>query len=209
MRRQMVTRYAGGLGLMALMAVLPLSGCTTDSPTPRGSTSAAGTSTPTSSSGTTSSASPTTSEAATGTATSDANIPEAARAQTGEGAVAFANYFLNQANAAYTGNAPELISKLSTDSCKTCSSMKDSLTVWAQKNYTYQGAFITPTYVTVAAFPNDGTAKVLFVSDTKPSKLVDAKGSLIEAFPAEKATSSVDLTYTGSSWTVTEIRAAS
>jgi hypothetical protein len=184
-------------------ALALIAGCSTRDPTspPPSSTSPVTTSPSTTS---TASASST----ATGSATTGASdIPEAARANTPDGAVAFVSYFARQANEAYLNLTPEVISHMSEDSCKTCKGMMDAINGWKNKNQRYEGQFISPTYTAISSFPNDGTAKVLVTSKTSGGRIVDANGSTVSKFDAEAGNLSIALVRVPEGWSISSIQA--
>jgi hypothetical protein len=86
--------------------------------------------------------------------------------------------------------------------------MRDSVQQWKQRGYRYVGDFITPTVVTISAFPGDQTAKVLVTSKTAESRLLTASNSVAQVFPAEDANSVVSLNYREGRWATSEVKAA-
>jgi hypothetical protein len=148
-----------------------------------------------------------TSTSTTSTSTAPA-IPEAARANNSEGALAFTRFFLAEVNRGYNSMSAESIKTLSASNCQACAIMRDSIQQWKQQGKHYVGDFITPTVVTISAFPNDLTAKVLVSSKTAESKLLDARNSVDQTFAAEEASTVVALMYQDGQWRVAEIKAA-
>jgi Family of unknown function (DUF6318) len=198
-RRWAATRMGLGVAALALIA-----GCSTPDPTPPPSstTSPVGTS-----SSTTSAASST--STATGSATTGASdLPEPARANTPEGAVAFTEFFFANVNQAYKTLDDKHLSALSEASCQGCSIIKETISGWKNKNYHFDGEFATPTSTTIAAFPEDSTAKVLLLSKTQGSKLLDASNSTVQTFPPDSTRSLISLKRSNDAWKVAEIKAA-
>ncbi len=126
-----------------------------------------------------------------------------------DGAVAFTQYFADQANQAYESLDANRVADLSSSGCKGCSAITDSIKSWKEKNYHYIGQLITPTFVTISAFPNDGSAKVLVSNNTTGAKLLDAQNSLVETFPPEQGNASFSLRFESTGWKVAEIQASS
>jgi hypothetical protein len=166
-----------------------------------------------------SSTSPTAPSSATTSATSNSTstttsagaalvIPEPARANTADGAVAFVNYFTKQANEAYTKLEPQPIVELSEPSCKTCKGMVDAINAWKAKNQNYEGQFVNPINSTIGAFPNDGTAKVVVTTKTDGGRIVDENGSTVSTFPGESGNLSIGVIRVGDRWSVSSIQAA-
>jgi hypothetical protein len=148
-----------------------------------------------------------TSTSTTSTSTAPA-IPEAARANTPQGAEAFTRFFADQANRAYDNLDPAVIQSLSAPGCKTCESMVTSLTLWRDSNYKYEGKFVTPTSITISAFPQDGTAKTVLMGSSSDARVLDNNGTVVQKFAAQSASSSVFLSYEAGQWKVTEIKRA-
>lgn len=86
--------------------------------------------------------------------------------------------------------------------------MTDSISSWSAKQYRYVGEYVSPTVFTVAAFPNDGTSKVLVSSKTPEAKLLDSNGSVVQTFPPDSSNVSVFLKFSDRAWTVSEIKVA-
>jgi hypothetical protein len=135
-------------------------------------------------------------------------VPQAARANTSQGAEAFTRYFLSEVNRGYNSMNAEPITALSAPNCQACGIMKASIEEWRPKSYHYVGDFITPTVITVSAFPSDSTAKVLVVSNTAESKLLSESNTVVKTFPPENTSSLVSLTYSNGQWSAAEIKAA-
>jgi hypothetical protein len=137
-----------------------------------------------------------------------AGVPEAARANTADGATAFVRYFLSQGNKAYgTLDAAEL-DGLYSPSCKACASVIQTISDWKNRGYHYQGNFATPTVVTISAFPTAGPAKVLVKSENPPGRLINSQGSVVENIPPETSSSSVFVEYQQGAWRLQEIKVA-
>lgn len=86
--------------------------------------------------------------------------------------------------------------------------MRDSVRQWGQQGFHYVGDFISPTVVTISAFPGDQTAKVLVVSKTAESKLLTPQNTVVQVFPAEDASSLVSVKYDDGRWLASEVKAA-
>jgi hypothetical protein len=111
-----------------------------------------------------------------------------------------------EANEAYQELDAIRIKPLVSADCLACKNMTDSISAWKARQYRYVGEYVSPTLVTVSAFPNDGSSKVLVSSRTPEAKLLDANGSVIQTFPPDRSNVSVFLKYSGSAWTVSEIK---
>lgn len=117
-------------------------------------------------------------------------------------------YFMTVANQAYqTLDAVPIRALVSAD-CVACKNMMDSISSWKAKKYRYVGEYVSPTVVTVSAFPNDGTSKVLVSSRTPEARLLDANGSVVQTFPPDSSNVSVFAKYSDNAWRVSEIKVA-
>jgi hypothetical protein len=199
-RRWAATRLGVGVAALALIA-----GCSTPDPTPPPSstTSPVGTSSSTTS---TASASSTASGSAT---TGASDIPEAARVNTPDGAVAFTDYFFTQTNLAYSSLDRTKLDGLFVAACQTCQNMVTTLDKWKAQNYRYQGQYSNISYVIPSAFDGNGTAKVVAVNRAVgESKLLDSNSGTVQIFPPQSGNLSVALQYSGGTWQTVEIRVA-
>jgi hypothetical protein len=140
--------------------------------------------------------------------TTASGLPSAARMNSPEGATAFLNFFIEQANKAYRTLDVAEIQTMYNANCKACASIPDSVNEWKSKGYTYDGNFATPSLVTISAFPGDGTAKVFVRSQNATGKVKNSQGSVVETVPPEDSQSSVFLRYNYGSWLVEEIKVA-
>lgn len=137
-------RHAGIVGWAIALAVV-LAACT-GTPDPTASTMAtsptgtvvAGPSTSTSTtSSTTSKDPPTSGSAATGTYPAD--VPDAARADTTEGAEAFASYYLGLVNEAYATPKIGLLPPLYSSTCKSCAKFESNAADYVSHRYRFDG----------------------------------------------------------------------
>ena len=134
-------------------------------------------------------------------------VPEAARANTGDGAIAFVRFFLDQANAAYRSSDSGLYQDLVLPTCKTCSSMTSTLDSYRSKQYRYVGDFVSPISIDLNSFDDSGVS-VRVATDTGVSKVFASNGSLVEEVPAAKGTVAVQLERDGDQWRVSGIKGA-
>jgi Family of unknown function (DUF6318) len=134
-------------------------------------------------------------------------VPEAARANTGDGAIAFVRFFLDQANAAYRSSDSGLYQDLVLPTCKTCASMTSTLDGYRSKQYRYVGDFVSPISIDLNSFDDSGVS-VRVATDTGVSKVFASNGSLVEEVPAAKGTVAVQLERDGDQWRVSGIKGA-
>ena len=193
-------RMKGYAAALALGAVSLLGACTTPPATdPPSSTSTSG------SSSTSAGVTPPASTSTISTPPSPTGVPEAARANSAEGAVAFTQYFLAKANAAYSASDSHLYQDLVLASCKTCSAMTSTLEGYRAKQYRYVGDFVTPVNVTISTF-NGSDVGALVSTDTKASKVYAPDGSLVQEVAAAKGNIVVQLMRDANDWRVSGIK---
>ena len=192
---------------VAALVALAASACTTPErePEPAQSTSAQ---TPSDTTSTSISTSPTASSSASSSTSRDASgVPQAARANTADGAVAFVQFFLDQANAGYRSSDSGMYRDLVLPTCKTCTSMTSTLDHYKEKQYRYVGDFVTPTSIDLNSF-NDSDVSVRIATDTGVSRVFASNGSLVEEIPAAKGSVAVQLERDGDRWRVSGIKGA-
>jgi hypothetical protein len=199
-RRWAATRMGLGVAALALIA-----GCSTPDPTPPPSS----TTSPVGSSSSTTSAASSTSTATGSATTAASDMPEAARANTPDGAVAFTDYFFRQTNLAYSSLDRTKVDGLFVAECQTCQNMVTTLDKWKAQNYRYQGQYSNISYITPSAFDGNGAAKVVAVNRAVgESKLLDSNSGTVQTFPAQSGNLSVALQYSGGMWQTVEIKVA-
>jgi hypothetical protein len=136
-------------------------------------------------------------------------MPEAARTNTPEGAVAFTDYFFKQTNLAYSSLDRTKVDGLFVAGCQTCQNMVMTLDKWKTQNYRYQGQYSNISYITPSAFDGNGTAKVVAVNRAAgESKLLDSNSGTVQTFPPQSGNLSVALQYSGGMWQTVEIKVA-
>ena len=186
MNRRRIYPYQATMGVVA---GLVLASCTTADPGPRADSTMA--STGSTSIITTTAVSPSSAVSAPSTPTNttgqgNPNAPVDAQANTPNGAVAFVNYFIMQANTAYTTLRPDLLVGLSTSECKTCSAMTETLAKYRTNSQTHPGEFITPTQIMMSNF-TPLSVEVFVTTDTKESKVLGPAGAIVKTLPPDKS----------------------
>ena len=164
------------------------------------------------SSGTTTTAAPsttTTSAAPSPTTSVDpviAKIPAAARPETREGSVAFAQYFLRQVNVAFTQAKPEALNGLFSESCVACNEFQSGATELKRGGLRHKGVSLT----TTGANSNEYTPKVrsvalLLTQNSVP--VVNAAGKTVRRTKAGSGTLLATLSFKDH-WVVTKLQVA-
>lgn len=198
--RRLTKSYAAAV---ALMAATSLGACTTSpatDPPPSQSTpgSVASTTTP----GT---ATPMTS--ATGssptTGSGQSQVPEAARANTPQGAEAFTRYFIDQLNEGMSTANPDLLPKLSLATCKSCNSYTSIIQGMRDKSQHFEGQWISPLNFSITDFTVPSASVQTTVSQT--GRIVSSNGAVVTTAPSQQG----DLVFKLSAndgWRVAEVQ---
>jgi hypothetical protein len=195
--RRLTKGYAAAV---ALGAVALLGACTTPT-TPTngsGSISTATTSAPTA-------PQRTTSDSAPATTTSIAQgVPDAARANTPQGAEAFTRYFGDVVNRAFVDQNEVSLQSLVSPECKSCSGIFTSIVSYRQKGQRFVGQYLNVTGAVYSSELN-GVSKVLATTDQAGGKVVSGTGSIVETAPPSKGNLAVQLEFDGG-WRVLEMQ---
>ncbi len=198
-------RYAVAL---AVIAALTLAGCSGTTPAPAtpsvGSASATTHSSP-SSAPTITATAPTTSPSPS--STSNADIPAAARAQTPEGAYAFARHFIEQVNAAWTKPQAGLLPPLSTTTCKTCGGFEATASRYVASKTHYDRTPLEVIEVSSHGPATPGpTQTVDVVAHQTPAHVVDGNGKSVGDIAEQRGIFVFDVTWIGNQWRINEIQ---
>lgn len=134
-----------------------------------------------------------------------ARVPKAARAHTFAGAQAFAEFYVEQINKAWTAPDPELLRPYGLPSCKSCANY-----VTTAESMRAQAQHFQSDVASVSAgawFPEstDSLALVSLVWRQKPVALVDATGAVVHRSPGLVASSEFQLRWQGDAWHVAGI----
>ncbi len=146
----------------ALVAVATFGACTGGDPAPAPTTP----SVTSSATATTTSATPTTATPTTTTTVDPviAKIPAPARAHTQAGAEAFAKFYMEQVNAAFTKADPAALMNLASASCKTCASFLAGAKDLKAKGIHHEGVSITVDGAPANSYSAEKAVIQLFVS---------------------------------------------
>lgn len=179
---------------VAPVALATLGACTGGDPAPAVTT-------PPSTSAVTSSATPTTttSTAPSPTASVDpviAKIPAAARPHTQDGAEAFARFYMEQVNRAFTTADPTALTALAGADCKTCSAFLAGAKDLKDKGHRHKGVSIsvdgapantyTPTKAVVQIFVTQHSVPVIDQSDNKVEQTKEGQGIFLATLTFDK-----------------------
>jgi hypothetical protein len=132
------------------------------------------------------------------------DVPQAARANTPQGAEAFTKYFGQVVNQAFISQDESSLQSLFLPECKSCSGITESIVRYRQKGQRFLGQYLI---VTGAVFSSDinGVTKVLAATDQPGGKVVDSHGAVVETAPSSKGNLSVQLKFDGQ-WRVVEMQ---
>jgi len=138
------------------------------------------------------------------TSSGEAGVPEAAKANTPQGAEAFTKYFGGIVNAAFVDQREVELQPLVLPECKSCSGISASIVSYRQKNQRFVGQYLN---VTSAVFSSElsGITKVLASTDQLGGKVMDANGQVVETASPSKGNVSFQLKFDGG-WRVLEMQ---
>lgn len=134
-------------------------------------------------------------------------VPEAARANTADGAVNFAIYFLDQSNKAFVTLDIDIVQKLSLPECKTCTAMINQIADYKSSKQRFVGEFAHPTFTSINKFEGQ-SAQVLVENATAGARIEDSAGHLIKQLQPDRGRVIVSLNHDQSGWRVFGIQGA-
>lgn len=135
-----------------------------------------------------------------------AQVPRAARAHTYQGAQAFAEYYLNETNDAWSRPDWRLLVPLATSNCKSCSNYVETARSLEAERQHYDGDSVM---VRASAWLPESTRAKAYVSVVAvqlAARIVDAGGRTVERVPKENGISEFELVWRGDRWLVNAIR---
>jgi hypothetical protein len=135
-----------------------------------------------------------------------ARVPKAARAHTPQGAEAFARFYLEQVNAAWTKPDPELIRPYALESCKTCANYVRTVDWLASGQLHYDGPPMKLGPSIVA--PESGRDHVFIELGCNQEKrsVLRADGSIEKNVKHRFGGAQVELIWIRTAWQVREVR---
>ena len=170
--QRMLLPYAASLATL-----LTVTACSGGDPAPAATTPSVGTT----STSTTTSAPPSTTKASP-TSTVDpvlAKIPAAARSHTQEGAEAFAQFYMEQVNRAFTTADPTLLAGLSASHCKTCSAFLAGAEDLRKKSHRHKGLSISVDGSPANSYsPKKAVVQIFVTQHSVP--VIDKNGKKVE-----------------------------
>lgn len=137
----------------------------------------------------TTSASPAPAQTAVGAGGEPSAPPEASGLQvpTSEGATAFALYFFDQVNAAYSQRRPDLVTHLSADECGSCAAVAKDVARLADEGHSVGGRRYVLSSAEAAPADAQGRVVVDFRFEADPYVERDAQARTVREFPSESA----------------------
>lgn len=135
-----------------------------------------------------------------------ARVPKAARAHTFAGAQAFAEFYLDQLNRAWTGPDPRALGDLATSRCGTCRQYTEVAASLRANGERYRGRVLT---VRSAAWQPESTLAraVVYVNVVQEAAtVVDSRGKTVRSERRTLGTSAVEVDWSGRQWKVSRIK---
>lgn len=133
-------------------------------------------------------------------------VPKAARAHTFAGAQAFAEFYLERLNPAWTGPDPQALADLATSRCGTCRQYTEVAASLRANGERYSGRVLT---VRSAAWQPESTLAraVVYVNIVQEAAtVVDSRGRTVRSERRTLGTSAVDVDWSDSQWKVSRIQ---
>lgn len=201
----MHVRHGCRVALAGLLAGVLLAGCDGGGSDPSSSSTAASTSgSTTSTSSTSSSSSPSSSPSGSAYVPLKPEFPAAAKKQTLQSAEAFARYFYELLNYAYTKPEGGLVSPLSESGCRPCSAFEAESDSLARDGRRYASEVLTIKHVIFTTEDIDNPW-VTVSGHQNEVPIIEKDGTLTSAAPAEDVTFRVVLRWTSSGWRVEDL----
>lgn len=134
------------------------------------------------------------------------DIPDVAKANTTEGAVAFVTYYMEQVNAAHTGPKPGLLPPLAQAGCKACKGVEAVIVYLADHGQRYDQPAVAMKQVAPDA--DDGLISGVRIIDAighqNAARVVDATGAVIGTTPTKDIMLVFTVAYSDGRWFVNE-----
>ena len=195
--------WARGWGAVALIGAVAvgLSGCSPERGTePPPSPSVSGSS----SSSSSSSGSGSASGSASPTPSASIEVPEAARANTQEGAVAFARWYVEAGSQAFVDWDANVIEGFAEPGCTVCAGLAKSAREWQAQGHR------TPTrryqFESSQVGPTQGGYIVDLAGKEQATKVLDGGGNVVIEYPEKPTFLRVTLRWGASSWRVVQVQ---
>ncbi|GAA3715797.1 hypothetical protein GCM10022399_35490 [Terrabacter ginsenosidimutans] len=185
------------------LAVALLGACTAGDPGPT-------TTTPPSS--TTTSAAPSTTTTSAPSPTTSVNqaivkIPGPARAKSMAGAEAFARFYVQQINVAFTEPDPHVFDGIYSDDCDVCVTYRNTAEDFERKGRKQEQDLLHITSATASKFAS-GKATVNVFFDQRAVAVIDRSGSTVSKTSSGKGALVFSLSHDGKLWKVNSLKAA-
>ena len=140
------------------------------------------------------------------TAAYPADVPAEARANTPDGAKAFAKHYFAQINKAFTTPQAGLIAPLSELTCLSCAGFANAADGYAKLGQRYSVDPIQVIEVTTASESPESGAFVDAVLKLPAAKLVDPTGAVVDTFAEKRGVFLVEMHRRPEGWVVQKIR---
>ena len=197
-------RYAATLAAL-IAASAAVAGCTTSAAGPGVTTTAtSGSSTATTTTTATATATPSATTAPT--AAYPADVPAEARANTPDGAKAFAKHYFAQINKAFTTPLTGLLPPLSTNTCKSCANYEDGARDLVQNNQRYDRLPLVLLETVIPPEGEEGATLIDVVFRQEPARLVDSSGKELSRFTSKTGIFLLHAKWQSGVWVTSEIQ---
>ncbi|MGL5857679.1 MAG: DUF6318 family protein [Angustibacter sp.] len=132
-------------------------------------------------------------------------IPADARVRTDAGARAFAEFYLDQLNAALVGADPASLRPYSASSCKSCREAIEEAEDLRGDRERYAEYSRTVVSVEMSGRSTKQKPTVLIRSIQEPARVIDQQGNTVQTFTREKGAEEFELTWQDDHWLVAKI----
>jgi hypothetical protein len=131
-------------------------------------------------------------------------VPEAARANTPEGATEFAKFFITAVSEANVDLDSSAIRTLSLPACQTCEGAIEGVQKYKAAGQRERESRYTPSSSQVGP-AGDGSYAVDVLGSYSESAVIDGKGNVVQALPAADSALRVTVNRVGDGWRVREV----
>lgn len=135
-----------------------------------------------------------------------ARVPKAARVHTYAGAQAFAEFYLEQTNEAWSRPDWRTLVPLATSGCKSCSNYVETAKSLLAKHQHYDGDSVMVRSSAWLPESNGSTAYVSIVAVQLPARIVDSRGATVERVSQQNGISEFEVVWRTDRWLINAIR---
>lgn len=196
--------------LMAGVLAVGLVGCTSGgdtqpSPSVSGGSAVSGSASPSASGSGSGSSSGSASGSPSASASASVQVPEAARANTPEGATEFAKFFIEAGSQAHVDWDTSVVEGFSATSCTTCAALVQGVRQMKAKGQHNQDRRYRYASSQVGAGTSPGLFVVDLLGEDQATRVIGADGSVVEELPATQTALRLNVRHTGSAFQVDQV----